>query len=109
MSAFCKKYESPDNVDKTHKVLKQVDVVKVQMQDNIAGMLKNTEAAESLEAKSSQLNEQASVFKKRSKDLKKQMQWKNLKMTLILGGIILAIILAITVPLIKKAKKIASN
>ena len=81
----CKKYEDPSSVDKTAKVLGQVDAVKGQMQDNIANMLKNTEKAEDMAAKSEQLNEQASVFKKRSTDLKKQMQWKNLKMTLILG------------------------
>jgi len=105
----CKKYDDPSSVDKTQKILGQVDAVKGQMQDNIANMLKNTEKAEDMAAKSEQLNEQASVFKKRSTDLKKQMQWKNLKMTLILGGIILVIVLAITVPLIRKAKKLASN
>mmetsp|Transcript_7575 Transcript_7575/g.15694 ORF Transcript_7575/g.15694 Transcript_7575/m.15694 type:complete len:253 (-) Transcript_7575:83-841(-) len=105
----CKKYDDPSSVDKTQKILGQVDAVKGQMQDNIANMLKNTEKAEDMAAKSEQLNEQASVFKKRSTDLKKQMQWKNMKMTLILGGIILVIVLAITVPLIKKAKNLASN
>jgi len=104
----CKKYEDPSSVDKSQQILGQVDAVKGQMQDNIASMLKNTEKAEDMAAKSEQLNEQASVFKKRSTDLKKQMQWKNLKMTLILGGVILVIILAITVPLVMKAKKLAS-
>jgi len=104
----CKKYEDPSSVDKTQKILGQVDAVKGQMQDNIASMLKNTEKAEDMAAKSEQLNEQASVFKKRSTDLKKQMQWKNLKMTLILGGVILVIVLAIVVPLVMKAKKLAS-
>mmetsp|Transcript_21886 Transcript_21886/g.52073 ORF Transcript_21886/g.52073 Transcript_21886/m.52073 type:complete len:252 (+) Transcript_21886:87-842(+) len=103
----CKKYEDPSSVDKTQKILGQVDAVKGQMQDNIASMLKNTEKAEDMAAKSEQLNEQASVFKKRSTDLKKQMQWKNLKMTLILGGLLLLIVLAITIPLVKKAKKLA--
>eukprot|EP00934_Nitzschia_sp_Nitz4_P007723 Nitzschia sp. Nitz4//scaffold150_size53981//43658//44517//NITZ4_006685-RA/size53981-processed-gene-0.19-mRNA-1//1//CDS//3329537095//7713//frame0 len=104
LTDVCKKYEDPSKVDKTSKVLGQVDAVKGQMQSNIANMLKNTEKAESLAEKSDQLNEQASVFKKRSTDLKKQMQWKNLKMTLILGGVILVILLAVLVPVIKKAK-----
>jgi hypothetical protein len=103
----CKNYEDPSSVDKTQKILGQVDAVKGQMQDNIASMLKNTEKAEDMAAKSEQLNEQASVFKKRSTDLKKQMQWKNLKLTLILGGLLLLIVLAITIPLVKKAKKLA--
>ena len=101
----CKKYEDPSKVDKTSKVLGQVDAVKGTMQNNIANMLKNTEKAESLAEKSDQLNEQASVFKKRSTDLKKQMQWKNLKMTLLLGGVVLVILIAVLWPVIKNAKK----
>jgi type II secretory pathway component PulF len=105
----CKKYEDLTKVDKTSKVLGQVDAVKGTMQDNIANMLKNTEKADSLAEKSDQLNEQASVFKKRSTDLKKQMQWKNLKMTLLLGGLVLVILLAILIPLIANAKKVAGK
>jgi hypothetical protein len=104
----CKKYEDSSSVDKTSKILGQVDAVKGQMQDNIANMLKNTEKAEDMAAKSEQLNEQASVFKKRSTDLKKQMQWKNLKMTLILGGVVLLVVAVIVGPLIARAKKMAT-
>ena len=109
MQETCKKFEDPSSVDKTQKILGQVDAVKGQMQDNIANMLKNTEKAEDMAAKSEQLNEQASVFKKRSTDLKKQMQWKNMKMTLILGGVILLIVLVVVVPLIVRAKKLAGK
>jgi hypothetical protein len=109
LSECCKKYEDPSKVDKTSKVLGQVDAVKGHMQSNIANMLKNTEKAESLAEKSDQLNEQASVFKKRSTDLKKQMQWKNLKMTLLLGGVILVILICILVPVIRKAKAASGN
>jgi hypothetical protein len=107
LKAVSEKYEDPSKVDKTSKVLGQVDAVKGQMQSNIAGMLKNTEKAESLNEKSNQLNEQASVFKKRSTDLKKQMRWKNLKMTLLLAGICIVIACAILIPLLKKAKSAA--
>lgn len=107
MQAMCKKFEDPGNVDAATRVIGQVDKVKGQMQDNIANMLKNTEAAESLAEKSDQLNEQASVFKKNSKVLKKQMAWKNLKMTLILGGVVVIILIVILVPLIVKLKKLA--
>jgi hypothetical protein len=89
--------------------LGQVDAVKGQMQSNIATMLKNTEKAESLNEKSNQLNEQASVFKKRSTDLKKQMRWKNLKMTLLLAAIVIAIACAIIIPLVNKAKAVTGN
>lgn len=109
MQAMCKKYEDPGNVDKALKVIGAVDKVKGQMQDNIAGMLKNTESADSLAEKSDQLNEQASVFKKNSKVLKKQMAWKNLKMTLILGGVVVIVLIVILVPLIMKLKSLSGN
>jgi hypothetical protein len=105
LSGSCKRYEDPSNVDKAQKVIGQVDSVKGQMQDNIAGMLKNTEKAETLAEKSDQLNEQANVFKKRSGELKKQMRWKNFKMTLILGGLVIGIVLIIVIPMVIKANK----
>mmetsp|Transcript_11254 Transcript_11254/g.31136 ORF Transcript_11254/g.31136 Transcript_11254/m.31136 type:complete len:138 (-) Transcript_11254:796-1209(-) len=105
MQTVCDKYADLSNVDKTSSLLGQVDAVKGTMQDNIANMLKNTEKAENLAEKSDQLNEQASVFKKRSTDLRKQMRWKNLKMTLMLGGFVLLIVLVVVVPIIVRAKK----
>jgi len=98
----CAKYDDLKKVDKTSGILGKVDEAKASMQSNIAGMLKNTEQAESLAEKSDQLNEQASVFKKRSTDLRKQMAWKDLKMTLLLGGIVVVILLVIIIPLVKK-------
>ena len=100
----CAKYDDLNQVDKASALLGKVDEVKGTMQGNIANMLKNTEKAESLAEKSDQLNEQASVFKKRSNDLKKHMAWKNLKMTLLLGGIIVVILIVILAPLISRAK-----
>jgi len=105
LSTTCKKYEDSANVDKAQAVLGKVEGVKAQMQDNIAGMLKNTEKAESLAEQSDQLNEQAAVFQKKSTALKKQMKCKNMKMTILLTGLVIGILLIILVPLIIKAKK----
>jgi len=105
LSEVCGKYDDLNKVDKAASLLGKVDEVKSSMQSNIADMLKNTEKAESLAEKSDQLNEQASVFKKKSSDLRKQMACKNLKMTLILGGVIIIILIVILAPLIARAKK----
>ena len=104
LTEACQKYDDLDKVDKASNLLSKVDVVKTQMQSNISDMLKNTEQAETLAEKSDQLSEQASVFKKKSTDLRKHMAWKNLKMTLILGGLVVIILIAILWPLIKRAK-----
>jgi len=105
MADACKKYDDLDNIDKAAALTNKVEGVKTQMQSNIANMLKNTEKAESLAEKSDQLNEQASVFKKKSTDLRKQMAWKNLKMTLLLGGLVIVILIVILAPLIRNARK----
>jgi len=104
LSALCKKYDDSSKVDKAASLNAKVDEVKVQMQDNIAAMLKNTEQAESLAERSNQLNEQANVFQKKSKDLRKQMRCKNIKMTIILVSLVVGILIIILVPLIIRAK-----
>jgi len=109
LQAKCKKFDDLSNVDKTSAIIGKVDEVKVQMQDNISAMLKNTEQAESLAERSDQLNEQASVFKKKSTDLRKQMRCKNLKMTVILVGLVAGVLAIILVPLIMKAKRAATG
>ena len=79
------------------------------MQDNIASMLQNMEKTEAISDQANQLNEQASVFKKRGADLRRQMKCKNLKMTLIIVGLIVGILLVVLVPMIRRASKASSN
>ena len=79
------------------------------MQGNIAAMLVNSEQAEGLAAQSEQLNEQANVFKKKSTQLKKNMWWKNLKLTILLVLLVVGILAVILVPLILRARKAAKN
>jgi len=105
LKEYCKKYDDSSKVDKASALNSKVEGVKVQMQDNIAAMLQNTEQAESLAERSNQLNEQANVFQKKSKDLRKQMRCKNIKMTIILVTLVVGILIIVLVPLIMKAKK----
>merc|ERR1712224_1035761 len=105
MRQVCEKYADPSQVDKTQQLLQTVDVVKSQMQDNIVSLLENTTKAEDMAVKSDQLTEQAAVFKKRTAELKRQMQWKNIKMTIVFVVVIALLITAITVPLVQHGKK----
>jgi len=105
LSAICTKYENVKSVDKASALSGKVDEVKVQMQDNIADMLNNIEKSESISNQADQLNEQASVFKKKSTQLKKQMRCKNLKMTIIFVVLIVGVLLVIIIPLVIKSKK----
>jgi vesicle-associated membrane protein 7 len=109
LTRFCQKYSDVQSVDKASALIGKVEGVKVQMQDNIASMLQNMEKTEDISDQANHLNEQASVFKKKSTDLKRHMKCKNLKMTLIIAGLILGILLIILVPMIQKAKKASSE
>lgn len=103
--AACEKYDDLKQIDKTSALLDKVETVKGTMQDNIAAMLENTEKADAIAQQSDQLNEQASVFKKKSTDLRRQMRCKNMKMTIILCLLIIGILVIILVPLILRAKR----
>lgn len=109
LTDVCEKYDDLKQIDKTSALLDKVETVKGTMQTNIVAMLENTEKADAIAQQSDQLNEQASVFKKKSTDLRRQMRCKNLKMTIILGLLIVGILLIILVPLILRAKKAVEN
>ena len=108
LTKYCQKYAAPESVDKASALMQKVDSVKSQMQDNIASMLSNMEKTETISTQAEQLNEQASVFKQKGNELRRQMKCKNLKMTLILTALIVGILLVILVPLISKASKAAA-
>ncbi|KAL7548258.1 hypothetical protein ACHAWF_011548 [Thalassiosira exigua] len=109
LKSHCQKYDDSTKVDKASALNAKVDEVKVTMQDNIAAMLRNTEQAETLAERSNQLNEQANVFQKKSKDLRKQMRCKNIKMTIVLVSLVVGILIIVLVPLILRAKKAAQG
>merc|ERR1719326_383125 len=100
LANICKKYADFRSVDKTSSLIFKVNEVKVEMQENIASMLRNIDKAEGIVDQASQLNEQATVFKKKSSTLRKQMRCKNIKMTIILLLVVGFVLLLILIPLI---------
>eukprot|EP00349_Pseudokeronopsis_sp_Brazil_P008184 CAMPEP_0202965822 /NCGR_PEP_ID=MMETSP1396-20130829/9919_1 /ASSEMBLY_ACC=CAM_ASM_000872 /TAXON_ID= /ORGANISM="Pseudokeronopsis sp., Strain Brazil" /LENGTH=212 /DNA_ID=CAMNT_0049688933 /DNA_START=100 /DNA_END=738 /DNA_ORIENTATION=- len=89
---ICVKYDNLSEVDKLAAVSKKVDAVKLVMQENIDIALQNCVKLESIEKAAEELQQQAGVFKRNANELKKKMWWKNIKMKLIIGFIILAIL-----------------
>ena len=65
------------------------------MQDNVASMLNKMEKTESISNQADQLNEQATVFKKKSTDLKKQMRCKVLKIAIALVMLVIIILIVV--------------
>lgn len=89
---ICEKYDNLAEVDKLASVSRKVDTVKLVMQENVDLALKNCVKLESIERAADDLQQQAGVFKRSAHDLKKKMWWKNIKMYLIIGFIVLAIV-----------------
>jgi hypothetical protein len=98
------KYENLESIDNITKISKKIDNVKDIMHENITKSLENVEKLEEIELKSSELQISAGLFRKSAKELKSKMWWKNIKIKLIIGSVImviLGIIIAICVVMSK--------
>lgn len=80
-----------NSADKLGKVEDQINEVKGVMIQNIDKVLQRGEKIELLVDKTEQLNEHAVVFHKGSRDLRRQLMWKNIKLTLLILLIIFAV------------------
>lgn len=105
LQKICQKYDNLQEVDKLAAVTQKVDSVKLVMQDNVDIALQNCVKLESIERQAEELQQQAGLFKRNANELKKRMWWKNIKMKLILGAIILAILGIIAGVIAYMAKK----
>lgn len=105
LQLMCQTYDNLAAVDKLSAVSKKVESVKLTMQENVDIALQNCVKLETIEKAAAELQQQAGVFKRNANELKKKMWWKNIKMKLIIGGVILVIlgiIIAIAVVMTKK-------
>jgi hypothetical protein len=104
MKDIMQKYDSSSAPsDKTTEVRQKVEQVQGIMQENVRKMLDNQTNVESLEEKTDGMSKQANQFLKQSVDLRRQMQLRNLKLKIIIGIIVTAIIVYILVVIFKKA------
>ncbi len=95
---FIARYDNPANIDKVAAVQDKIDVVKTTMKENIQQLLINEEKLERIETAAVHLNEQSVAFQHGAKDLSNKMWWKMWKMRLLIGGLIVAVLLIIIVP-----------
>lgn len=94
------KYADPAAADQLVAVQAKIDVVKTEMQQNIQQLLINTEQMKHIEESAEELNTKSEEFKKGTKELRHKMWLKNIKMKLLLGGLIIAVLLIIIVPVV---------
>ncbi|KAK9068724.1 hypothetical protein SSX86_012839 [Deinandra increscens subsp. villosa] len=85
----------PEEIDKIAKVKAQVSEVKGVMLDNIEKVMERGEKVELLVDKTDNLRNQASDFKKQGTKMKRKMWIQNMKIKLIIAGIVLVLILVV--------------
>lgn len=91
-------------VAKTAEVQAQVDEVIDMMHKNIEKVVARGEKLESLQNKTDDLQQGALQFKKGANKIKGQMWLKDLKLKLIIAGIVVVILIVIIVPLVTTFK-----
>lgn len=100
MRDLMKQYNDSSAHDKTTEVNQKVDQLKGIMQDNVKRILETHTTLEGLENSSSSMSSQANKFLRQSVDLRRQIQLRNLKVKLVFGACVLAVILYVALPFI---------
>eukprot|EP00929_Paragymnodinium_shiwhaense_P036733 TRINITY_DN19657_c0_g1_i1.p1 TRINITY_DN19657_c0_g1~~TRINITY_DN19657_c0_g1_i1.p1 ORF type:complete len:238 (-),score=54.79 TRINITY_DN19657_c0_g1_i1:219-932(-) len=93
MKELMKSYSDVAAQDKTTEVREKVDQLKGIMQDNVKRILETHVTLESLENSSNSMSSQANQFLRQSVDLRRQVQWRNMKIKIIFAVCILAFLL----------------
>ncbi|TPX59688.1 hypothetical protein PhCBS80983_g02261 [Powellomyces hirtus] len=95
---------APAQGSKTNQVQNQVDEVVGIMQDNINKVMQRGEHLDTLQNKTDDLQNSSLQFKRGANRVRKQMWWKDMKMKLILGAVIAAILIIIIVTVVSQTK-----
>ena len=74
------------------QVMREVDQVKGVMSDNINQAMSNLESTEALNEKTQEMKAQSNMFNKQAKTAKNQMWWKNMKLNIIIGAVVVLIV-----------------
>eukprot|EP00321_Phaeocystis_globosa_P007061 CAMPEP_0118834996 /NCGR_PEP_ID=MMETSP1162-20130426/52379_1 /TAXON_ID=33656 /ORGANISM="Phaeocystis Sp, Strain CCMP2710" /LENGTH=235 /DNA_ID=CAMNT_0006766739 /DNA_START=28 /DNA_END=731 /DNA_ORIENTATION=+ len=100
LADVCTMFEDPAAVDKTIGVLRQVEEVKGIMHDSINEMLATRDNLEVLEDKSSTLRSEAATFQRQAVTLKRSMWWRNMKLKLLCGFLVLIVLGYVFLPML---------
>merc|ERR1719343_426277 len=95
-----KSYNDISAHDKTAEVREKVDALKGIMQDNVKKILETHVSLESLENNSASMSSQANRFLRQSVDLRRQLQYRNLKIKVIFFLCVLALVVYLALPFI---------
>lgn len=97
------KYQDENGLNKIGSINSEVDDIKVDLSHNIKKMMNNMDDIKSLENQSNSIKVKSADYKKNSKDLERATWWQNCKLTIIIAIIVIAVALAIIIPLCVKS------
>jgi vesicle-associated membrane protein 7 len=89
--------DSYSNIDKVKEVQSEVEQIKNVMGKNIEKIMKRGEKVEVLLDKSEQLSHESTIFRRKSKSLKRQICFKNIKMIGLISLLVAFIIIIIII------------
>ena len=90
-------YQDPKSFNKIAEIQNSVDMLKVDMKKNINKMVSSLDDVNNLQDKSNALKMETEDYKKNSVELRKITGWQNVKLWIILGGIVLVIVVIIII------------
>jgi hypothetical protein len=101
----CCRFNDIQNMDKLANVQAKVEGVKSVMASSINQALKNTEKLEDIDDKAVVLADSANKFKSSTGSLKRNMQWRYIRMIILMTLLVGAVLAIIIVPLVLTNKK----
>ena len=93
-------FQDPSKINKIAEIQKDLDEIKVQMNDNIKKQVSSMEDVQNLEEKSNKLKNETAQYANNAKELKKPTCWQNCKLTIIIICILIGVATAITLPIL---------
>ncbi|EGF80467.1 hypothetical protein BATDEDRAFT_88630 [Batrachochytrium dendrobatidis JAM81] len=92
-------------MSKPVQVQQQVDEVVGIMQDNIHKVMQRGEQLDTLQNKTEDLQNSSLQFKRGANRVRKEMWWKDMKLKLIIGGVVAIVLVIIIVAAVKGSGK----
>jgi len=105
LQALCDQFNDLSSMDKLASVQAKVDGVKDTMRGNIDAALRNTDKLDDLDDRAVAIAASAGRFKDKTGDLKRTMQWRYIRMVIIMTLVIGAVLAVIIVPIVLTQKK----
>jgi len=94
-----KSQNDPSKMDRVLEAQAKVEQVKGLMQENVKKILETHVTLENLQDKSQNMSQSADLFLKRSTAAKRQLQWSNIRVKVMVAASVATVLLIVTLPI----------